>query len=230
LNHRLVQISLRLLRAEVWSPASKKGLHRLSACIVPDTALSDPAVIAFARLVVIGGDQNRLHEEIIAAGGFIKEGRLVRMNVTQVTNALNAMTDREPSSALRNRLIALYPRLVPALLSALEARSKDRLDGIQKLLAERVDFEARSMEAILTELANAIRKELAEPEVVQLELWTSEEKEQLNRNMDALRRRLMVIPGEIKQEEEVIRKRFASPKERIFPVAVLFLVPEKMTR
>jgi len=73
LNHRLVQMSLRLLRAEVWSPASKKGLHRLTARVVPDTALSDPAVVAFARLVVIGGDQNRLHEEIISAGGYLKE-------------------------------------------------------------------------------------------------------------------------------------------------------------
>jgi len=226
LNHRLVQMALRLLRAEVWSPASKKGLHRLTACVVSDTALSDPAVIAFARLVVIGGDQNRLHEEIISAGGYLKEGKLARMNVTQVTNALNAVTDRESSATLKERLLALYPRLVPALSNALEARSKDRLDGIQKLLAERAEFEARSMEAILTELANSIKSELAEPEVVQLELWTSEEREQLNRNMDSLRRRLAAIPGEIEQEKEVIRKRFATPKVRTFPVAVAMLLPE----
>jgi superfamily II DNA or RNA helicase len=230
LNHRLVQMSLRLLRAEVWSPASKKGLHRLTACVVPDTALSDPAVIAFARLVVIGGDQNRLHEEIISAGGFLKEGKLVRMNVTQVANALNAVTDREPSAALKGRLLALYPRLIPALSNALEARSKDRLEGIQKLLAERAGFEAKSIEAVLTELANSIKKELAEPEVIQLELWTSEEREQLNRNMDALRRRLAAIPGEIEQEKEVIQKRFAAPQARTFPVAVAILIPEKLAR
>lgn len=227
LNHRLVQMALRLLRAEVWSPASKKGLHRLTACLVSDTSLADPALIAFARLVVIGGDQNRLHEEIIAAGGFIKEGRLVRMNVTQVNNALSSMTEREPSAALRGRLIELYPKLVPALLSALEARSKDRLEGVRKLLAERAEFEARSMEAILTELANAIKKELAEPEVVQLELWTSEEREQLNRNMDALQRRLAAIPAEIEQEKKVIQKRFATPQARTFPVAVAVIVPDK---
>jgi superfamily II DNA or RNA helicase len=230
LNHRLVQMSLRLLRAEVWSPASKKGLHRLTACVVPDTALSDPAVIAFARLVVIGGDQNRLHEEIISAGGFLKEGKLVRMNVGQVSNALNAMTDREISAAMQGRLLSLYPRLVPALLSALEARTKDKLDRIQSDLANRASFEASSIEAILTELAASIKKELTEPEVVQLELWTSEEREQLNRNMDALQRRLAAIPGEIEQEMEVIRKRFASPQVRIFPVGVLLLISEKLSR
>jgi superfamily II DNA or RNA helicase len=229
LNHRLVQMSLRLLRAEVWSPASKKGLHRLTACVVPDTALSDPAVIAFARMVVIGGDQNRLHEEIISAGGYLKEGKLVRMNVSQVANALNAITNREPTVTLKGRLLSLYPRLIPALSNALEARSKDRLDGIQKLLVERAEFESKSMETILTELANSIQRELDEPEVMQLELWTSEERDQLNHNMDALRRRLAAIPGEIEQEKGVIRKRFAAPQARTFPVAVALLIPEKMS-
>ena len=227
LNHRLVQMSLRLLRAEVWSPASKKGLHRLTARIVPDAALSDPAVIAFARLVVIGGDQNRLHEEIISAGGYLKEGKLVRMNVGQVTNAISAATGREPSADTRQRLLDLYPRLIPSISAALEARSKDRMEGIQKLLAERSEFEAGSIASVLNELASSIRQELDEPEVLQLELFTSEEKEQLNRNMDALRRRLAAIPGEIEQEKKVIQERFANPQLRMFPVAVTFLIPEK---
>ena len=36
------------------------------------------AVVAHARLVVIGGDSQRLHEEIITAGGQIREGRFSR--------------------------------------------------------------------------------------------------------------------------------------------------------
>ena len=227
LNHRLVQMSLRLLRAEVWSPASKKGLRRLAARIVPDSVLSDPAVIAFARLVVIGADQNRLHEEIISAGGYLKEGKLVRMNVGQVANAIKAATSLEPSNNMQQRLLGLYPDLVPAISASLEARSKDRMDGILKLLAERKDFESRSIESVLNELANSIRKELDEPEVLQLELFTNDEKDQLNRNMDALQRRLAAIPGEIEQEKSAVVKRFSDPQIRIFPVAVAFLIPEK---
>jgi len=227
LNHRLVQMSLRLLRAEVWSPVSRKGLHRVTARLVADTALSDPAVIAFARLVVIGGDQNRLHEEIIAAGGYLREGKLVRMNVGQVTAALGAATDRQPSPEMQQRLLGLYPRLMAAISAALEARAKDRMDGVQKLLAERAEFESASIESILTELGNSIRRELNEPEAIQLELFTSEEKDQLNRNLDALRRRLSAIPGEIEQEQKIILERYASPQTRMFPVAVMILLPEK---
>ena len=79
LNHRLVQMSLRLLRAEVWSQeGQKKRLNRVTARVVPDSALQHLAVVAHARLVVIGGDSQRLHEEIITAGGPIREGRFSR--------------------------------------------------------------------------------------------------------------------------------------------------------
>ena len=84
LNHRLVQMSLRLLRAEVWSPEGrKKKLNRVTARVVPDSALQHLAVVAHARLVVIGGDSQRLHEEIISAGGQIREGRFSRFGVAQ---------------------------------------------------------------------------------------------------------------------------------------------------
>ena len=73
LNHRLVQMCLRLLRAEVWAEKGRSKLHRITARVVPNDVLDTPAVIAHARLVVIGGDSHRLHEEIITAGGFIKD-------------------------------------------------------------------------------------------------------------------------------------------------------------
>lgn len=230
LNHKLVQMSLRLLRAEVWSPRSKKGLHRITARIVADSALDTPAMIAHARLVVIGGDQYRLHEEIITAGGFLREGRFARMNVGQIAKVIEEATDREPSSEMRERLIGMYEKLMPQLLQSLEARRTDRMEGVQKLLDEREATESRNMKAILNELAQAIKNELDEPEAVQLELFSNDEKDQLSRNMDALRRRLQEIPNEIKAEQEQIRKRFADPQPRMFPVAVTFLVPEKMAK
>lgn len=46
----------------------------------------------------------------------------------------------------------------------------------------------------------------------------------------ALRTRLQQIPEEIEQEKAVIRRRFADPKIRLFPVAVTFLIPERLNR
>ena len=128
--------------------------------------LDTPAVVAHARLVVIGGDSHRLHEEVIAAGGFIREGRWGgRLNVGQVEAALAGATGEEPSERVRARLLELYPALASSLASALEARMKDRVEGLQKRLAERADKEAGDIESILTELRKAIEAELERPGV-----------------------------------------------------------------
>ena len=96
LNHPLVQMGLRLLRAEVWSTEELKKLNRITARVVPDHVIDAPAMIAHARLVLIGGDSYRLHEELITAGGLIREGRFSRMNVGPVADALAAITAFQP--------------------------------------------------------------------------------------------------------------------------------------
>jgi len=126
LNHRLVQMSLRLLREEVWSREGRKRLHRVVARLVPNHTLEAPAMIAHARLVVIGGDSHRLHEEIITTGGLIREGRFSRMNIGQVQEALAAALPGEPSEQVKKRLVELWPKHSASLIQALEARKKDR--------------------------------------------------------------------------------------------------------
>ncbi|MBI4605643.1 MAG: hypothetical protein HY721_27065 [Planctomycetes bacterium] len=49
LNHRLVQMSLRLLRAEVWAMEGRKRLHRVTARTVPDHALEASAKEAIRK-------------------------------------------------------------------------------------------------------------------------------------------------------------------------------------
>jgi hypothetical protein len=230
LNHRLVQMSLRLLRAEVWSTKGRKRLHRITTHLVPDHVLNLPAMVAHARLVVVGGDSHRLHEEIITAGGLIKEGRFTRLNVGEVDKLLAEAGDDEAYEPMQKRLLEMWERIAPPLAQSLEARMKDRTAGLQKKLAERADKEAQDIEAILSELKKAIETELAEPEYEQLSLFDEPEKEQFERNRDFLRARAKAIPDEIKRETAAIRSRYADPQPRMFPVAVTFLVPERMAR
>ncbi len=229
LNHRLVQMALRLLRAEVWSPEGRKGLFRVTARCVPNQALDTPAVIAHARLVVTGAGGQRLHEEIITAGGALREGRLVRFNVGQTQAALAAATDGPVSEAMQQRLQETWLRLRDPLASALEARMRDRTAGLAKLLAERAAKEAHDIEAVLNELAAAIRAELDDPLYRQLSLFSDFERDRLSFNAETLAARLRRIPDEIAAEQEAIRTRYAGPEPRLFPVAVTFLVPRNLT-
>lgn len=230
LNHRLVQMSLRLLRAEIWSPQGRQSLHRVTARRVPRHLLDTPAVVAHARFVVSGADGSRLHEEILTAGGVLRKGRFRRMNVGETEQALAATTGQPISQTLQERLTALWPEIRPSLERSLEVRVDDRTAGMQRLLRERAEREMRDIEAILTELAEAIETELAQgPQVRQLELFNDNERNQLTRNTDALRKRLEEIPAEIEAEQEAIGERYADPQPRLFPVAVTFLIPERLS-
>jgi ERCC4-related helicase len=232
LNHRLVQMSLRLLRAEVWSTEGKRKLQRVTARIVPDEALHDPAVIAHARLVVIGGNRHRLHEEIIQAGGMLREGRFAAMNVGETDRALAAALPEVPPAAMRQTLLDLYPKHRDSLARAIEARMRDRTSGLERLLAERRNKEVADIRKILEELRRLIAEKVDDPGLKQMtfEGWGAPERDQLERNMDALRTRLREIPAEIERETAAAASRFSNLQPRLFPVAVTFLIPRRLTK
>lgn len=99
---------------------------------------------------------------------------------------------------------------------------------MERLLHERAEKEMQDIEAILSELAQAIENELAEPTYRQLELFSDNERNQLTRNTQALQARLEQIPAEIEAEQDAVRARYADPEPRLFPVAVTFLVPARL--
>lgn len=88
LNHRLVRMCLHLLRAELWATETRRQLHRVSARLIPNSALDTPAVIAHGRILVLGGDSQRLHEEIISTGGTLTEGRFRRIGTVSEVQRL----------------------------------------------------------------------------------------------------------------------------------------------
>ncbi len=230
LNHRLVTMSLRLLRAEVWTSGDQRKLYRVTARTVPNYALDTPVVIAHARFLILGGDNQRLHEEVIAAGGYLREGRFARMNERQLKDALAAAQDRPVSASVQHTLAQLWEKHREALVQSLEVRMRERADSLQRALADRAAKEQRDIRSILTELQESILKEIRQPEkVVQLQLigFSTEERQQFDRNISALEERIKQIDTEIEQETRRIQQRFADPQPRLFPVAVTYLVPER---
>lgn len=231
LNHRLVQMCLRLLRAEVWSIEGKKQLHRVAARVVSaKSGLETPAVVAYGRLVILGSDQQRLHEEVITAGGVLKEGRFSRIGVMQLQAALGAIAAGDVPDAMQQRLAGVWDKCADPLMQALEVRKSERSSSLQRELQNRADKEVADITAILTELRSSILRELEEPSIEQLELFSTTEREQFDRNVNSLKARAEQIPTEIDQETELIRKRFENPAARLFPLAVTFLVPQKLIR
>jgi superfamily II DNA or RNA helicase len=227
LNHRLVQMCLQLLRAQIWAVADKR-LHRITARMLPANQSDVPVAIAHARLVVLGADNQRIHEEVIFAGGQLKEGRFTRIDrVGELERLVAAGAEEMPPTAFLERLQPLWPNHRDNLLRALEARMRDRTKTLQSRLDERAEQEVAAMRASIQELVQRIREELV-AEQPQLELFTTPEKEQLERDRSALQRRLEELPKEMEREEELIRARYARPSPKLFPVAVTYLVPQSL--
>lgn len=228
LNHRLVQMCLRLLRAEVWSVGGTKRIHRVCSHVVPDSALQAPAVIAHGRIVVLGGDNHRVHEEVIMAGAMMREGRLVRMNVGETKSAYSSASDQPAPGFVEDHLAELWPRHRDQLLAALEARMAERTKNLESSLEARAESEVAKLTTVLTELEHSIREELADLQPQQFTFeWTPEERAQRDRDRSALQRRILEIPGEIERESEHLRSRFRNPSARLFPVAITYLVPQR---
>ena len=224
LNHRLVQMCLRLLRAEVWSEKGRKRLHRITARIVPEPCSQ---CACGDRPCPAGRDRRRQPPAARRDhhGRRDVQGRPVsRLNVGQIGKAAGRRPPTtKPSSRCRSTCSNCGTEFAPSLGQSLEARMKDRTSGLQKKLGERAEKEAKDIESILLELKKAIDTELKDPEYQQLTLFDDPEKEQFERNKDFLRDRSKAIPAEIKRETAAIRSRYADPQPRMFPVAVTFL-------
>jgi len=225
LEHKLVQMSLHLLRAEVWAHEDRRKLKRVAVRTIPRTMSDVPIVIVWSRLVITGGGHHRLHEELTAAGGELKTTGFSRIRTLgRFEEMLAASVPTEPGLKAFDALRIRFAGQESQILKAVEARSRERLENLGNTLERRRKSEEADLDQVLADLDRMIRKELAEP--LQAELFPIDELEQSNRDREALRSRLFRIPEERKLEIAAIGRRYADPVDRTFPVAIEFLVPE----
>jgi superfamily II DNA or RNA helicase len=232
LNHPLVAQSIRLLRGSIWS-TSDDSLSRVTARIVPDAALGELVVAVHARLVVTGGRGARLHEEVIEAGGRLASGRFSRQSYgpERLQSLLRASTEEPAPPHVREQLADAWPAIESPLQQALGLRAADRVESLTRRLLARLDDETATMRAVLIDLQRSIfetLRTLAAPEQLTLG-FDKAERDQFDRDVDALRARAKSVPQEIEREEQAIRARYADPKTWMFPAAVTFLVPRRLS-
>lgn len=228
LNHILVQMSLRLLRAEVWAQSDVKKLHRVDIRSVPRGDFDGIALVVLSRLVITGGKHHRLHEELTLSGGYLRDNSFVRENrVTQVDNWLESSKSFRAGTRLFEGIARWFGKQQEAILAAADARSRDRLRSLENTLDLRKRQEVDNITTVLDELTASISAELRkEEEPEQLRLFSEDERLQIRRDIEALRTRLARIPEEKAEEIGAIEARFTAYDVRTFPVAVIALVPE----
>jgi superfamily II DNA or RNA helicase len=231
LNHRLMQMSLGLLRAEIWGTGEKSGarsLRRVTARTLPDALSQQTVLAAHARLVVLGADNTRLHEEIIVAGGTVKDGRFARLGVTELGKVIDGALDKEAPTKVQKALAERWPSHRESLTQALDARMADRVRSLERDFVDRAEKEASDLKTILLELKRNIEERFEEAKQLVLEGFQDKEREQFERNRKSLLDRAAAIPAEIIRETAALRARYETPTPRLFPVSVTYFVPERL--
>jgi len=232
LNHRLVQMCLRLLRAEVWAQDDVKKLNRVTVRTVADDVVNTPAVVVVSRLVITGGNHHRLHEELTFAGGYLGDKSFRREEgVAKVQEWLDQAKPALLSDAVFKSLHDRFDQSQSAILQTVEARSKDRLKFLTNTLQSRKQREQADISTVLDELEKSIQDELKKDHLpTQFSLFSEDERTQVRRDTAALEARLVRIPSERKLEAQAIETRYAKLNDRTFPVAVIFLMPASMLK
>lgn len=230
LGHRLVQGATWLLRAEIWSADAEAQMSRVTARVVSDDTADELIALAHARLVITGAAGHRLHEEVIAAGGRVRNGRFARITtISELTQLIDAPTLSTPPAGAVKPFIDAWETVSDGVLTALGRRQQDRVESLGAKLAARGDEDAHAVREVLEELERSIRAELEEVNsgALQLELF-GDERAQYDRDLDALHHRLDEIPAEIELETAAVRRRYLDPTPRLFPAAVELIVPERL--
>jgi hypothetical protein len=229
LNHPLVQMSLRLLRAEVWARDDVKKLNRVTVRTLPDAKLDAPAVAVVSRLVITGGNHHRLHEELTEAGGYLRDAGFRREDgVIKLRDWLESSAPGGVDDGLFDALRTRFTKHTEAVLSAVTTRSKERLKGLAATIEARKRKEIDEMTQLLDDLAKNLEAELKREEPKQLSLFSEDERTQLRRDRVALESRLRRIPEERERELLAIEVRHTGLVDHTFPVAVVLLVPESL--
>jgi hypothetical protein len=227
-------MSTRLLRAAVSNP--EIGLHRVTAVVSNDPALEDVLVGAYSRFVLVGADGVRLHEEVLYAGGWAPEqGRFRRLENLGTLRAIldRALTSGIPASGpVQARLAARWPRIADGLLAAIDWRTATRRESLERKLAQRQEAEQRRIVDNFAQFAATLRRKLDEGDeqdalISRIEARSKDELEQYRRDRRSWEERVKGLDAERERELEAVAERYRDPQSHRFPVAVVFVVPQR---
>ena len=239
LGHPLVAQSTRLLRSAVWG--GRTDLHRVTAVrFTPpaELALRGPVVVVFARLVVVGADGGRLHEEIVLAGRELPEtGRGKRLDLEQrsyaelraaVEAALEPDACRPAPAKARERLAERWEELSPRLVEDVQARARTQKETLAHDLSRQLDRARTHTCAVFDQLRQTLTGALQAPADTQLSLDGLDvaERQQWDRDRRAWQDRLDSLDEARDRELALLERRYGDVRELVFPFAVALCVPD----
>lgn len=239
LEHPLVSHATRLLRSAIWGDAAT--LHRVAAvrAALPGAAgIDDLLVAVFARLVLVGGDGTRLHEEVMLTGRALSgTGRSRRLELEQpryadlrasIEDALEPEECRLVPPTVQVRVAQDWDRLEPLLAQDVQARKSERTGSLVRSLQRRRADDEQRTRGVFTQLRATLQTAVASDGGMQLSFddLDDAERHQVQRDRQAWQTRLDGLDDELARELSTLSSRYETVRELVFPFAVAIVLPD----
>lgn len=235
LNHPLMKQALGVFRARLWTEnTGSNTLNRVSYRILPDSHLTTPVVLAFGRLIAIGQTQQRLHEEILTVGGEINEAQLFPLSREDVQRLLQMSSTQLPiSQNVGNKLRRLYYSHKRDLIKLLDEAEQKAVPELTARAADLAQTDAKTIAELINQRIKEIEQRLKQEQKDsrppdQLELFDRDEFLQYQEDIEWLKRKQEQLKERRDSEPKRVQEVYQLKSVRVFPLAVLYLLPESL--
>lgn len=237
LGSRLVDQAQRLLRSAVWGEvAALSRVSGIAADLPDDLRPNELLVTVVTRLVLVGADGSRLHEEVLLAARVLPpSGRSRRLEVEErrfeevrlaVEQALGPDACRPVATVDAQRLTDAWSELRGLLAGDIATRASTRKIALERDLQSREAEELERVDAITQHMHRTLSEALADPPShyqPTLDELEEPEKEQVLVDRAAWQARLDGLDDERDRERAAVSRRYQGARELTFPVAVLLV-------
>jgi Helicase conserved C-terminal domain/SNF2-related domain len=229
LDHKLVKRLLDRFRTQGFVN------NDLSRACLTQTEDSIPRVVLIGRILVVGHQASRLHEQLVFVTARISETSSELKPYTDdeeektmaiMETALSSKSPKIPDHVLK-KLLGRIQGDVKQLKEFLQKRAKSEETIARKALKLRADTEEKVMRQILEQQRDRITATLKDGNQMQLPLGhTKDDERQFRSEQNHMLRRLASIPAELASEPVRIRKYYDVVSVQVQPVGLAYLWPK----
>lgn len=223
LDHPLMRRAISTFRVQMWGVQSTKNqLNRVT--ITESSEITVPVLIAWGRLVLLGPENNRLHEGLVRCSLLIQENTLVPQAVVRPDDAIYFTGHLESVKAL------IAP-LIEAITQQLSNAATEETKVLITTLNERGEVARKHAQSLSTERVMAIRKAIKDWQSRSLDMqlqfvFDDEEQDQREQDLIALQYRLEQLEQERETEPKRLRNLYKVTNKKMYPVALEVILPK----
>jgi hypothetical protein len=239
LDHPLMRRALSSFRKNMFSLGlgESERLQRVTYQVVPDGVLPAPLLVANVRLLGVGRQGQKLHEEIRSLVCKLVDDDLLLTDAELLELIPAEAPFPEIPTVLGMRLKQLVERHEPKLRALLEEVAEGERERLGDHLDRRCSEETQRVREMIASRRNEIqarlrqiRRQLGKVDPDQLRLvfggeWQADEVEQFKQDIRALERRLETLAEQADREPERIESYYRLRSLKAFPLGLRFVLP-----